>query len=221
MALFRTVSWPEPPSLIEGQGVFLRLPQMSDYKAWAGLREESRHFLAPWEPLWPVHDLTRGAFRRRMRRYARDVREDSAYPFLVFRGADRVLLGGLSLSNVRRGVTQTASLGYWMGAPHAGRGFMTAAVTALLPYAHGTLGLRRIEAGCLPNNVPSIRLLERVGFQREGRAREYLCINGVWQDHLLFARLGTDPVPMPAPVRAEAKGIAFQDENALRAGDQV
>ncbi|GLK85011.1 GNAT family N-acetyltransferase [Ancylobacter defluvii] len=202
MALFRSVSWPEPPSLIEGEGVILRVPQMSDFAAWATLREESRSFLAPWEPLWPAHDLTRGAFRRRMRRYARDLKEDNAYPFLVLRAADRVLLGGLSLSNVRRGVTQTANLGYWMGAPFAGKGHMTAAVRALLPYAHGTLGLRRIEAACLPSNQPSIRLLQRVGFRREGYGREYLCINGVWQDHLLFGRLSSDPVaPAPTPAR--------------------
>lgn len=194
MALFRTVSWPEPPSLIEGEGVVLRMPHMSDFAAWSSLREQSRAFLTPWEPIWPPYDLTRGSFRRRIRRYQRDVREDSAYPFLVFRAGARVLLGGLSLSNVRRGVTQTASLGYWMGAPYAGKGHMSAAVRALLPFAHGALGLRRIEAACLPTNTPSIRLLERSGFRREGYGREYLCINGSWQDHLLYARLATDPV---------------------------
>ncbi|WAC27365.1 GNAT family N-acetyltransferase [Ancylobacter sp. SL191] len=194
MALFRTVSWPEPPSLIEGEGVVLRMPHMSDFAAWSSLREQSRAFLTPWEPIWPPYDLTRGSFRRRIRRYQRDVRDDSAYPFLVFRADDRVLLGGLSLSNVRRGVTQTASLGYWMGAPYAGKGHMSAAVRALLPFAHGALGLRRIEAACLPTNTPSIRLLERSGFRREGYGREYLCINGSWQDHLLYARLATDRV---------------------------
>ncbi len=194
MALFRTVSWHEPPMLIEGERVLLRMPQMSDFAAWSALREQSRFFLTPWEPTWPPYDLTRGSFRRRMRRYARDVREDIAYPFLVFSAADRTLLGGVSLSNVRRGVTQTASLGYWMGAPHAGKGFMGAAVRTLLPFAHTTLGLRRIEAACLPHNTPSIRLLEGAGFRREGYGREYLCINGLWQDHLLYARLAGDPI---------------------------
>jgi ribosomal-protein-alanine N-acetyltransferase len=207
MSLFRTASWSEPPSLIEGAGVVLRMPLMSDFKAWAALREESRSFLTPWEPIWPAQDLTRGAFRRRMRRYNRDVREDSAYPFLVFRAVDRALLGGVSLSNVRRGVTQTASLGYWMGEPHAGKGYMTAAVAALLPFAHGALGLRRVEAACLPNNVPSIRLLQRVGFRREGYAREYLCINGAWRDHLLFARLNSDPVRQLRELAPAATGI--------------
>ena len=79
-----------------------------------------------------------------------------------------------------------------MGAPHAGRGYMTAAVRAVLPFVFDTLCLHRLEAACLPHNLPSIRLLERVGFQREGLARRYLCINGVWQDHLLFALLRDD-----------------------------
>lgn len=209
MALFRTVSWSDPPALIEGAGVALRSPQMSDFTAWAALREQSRGFLAPWEPLWPPYDLTRGAFRRRIRRYAKDIREDQAYPFLVFRSSDRTLLGGVTLSNVRRGVAQTASLGYWMGEPHAGKGYMSAAVAALLPFAHGTLGLRRIEAACLPNNAASIRLLQRVGFRREGYGREYLCINGVWQDHLLFARLGSDAIA-PAGEAAARSGSVMQ-----------
>ncbi|MFD1487423.1 GNAT family N-acetyltransferase [Ancylobacter vacuolatus] len=194
MALFRTVSWHEPPMLVEGETVLLRLPQMADFAAWSALREQSRDFLTPWEPTWPPYDLTRGSFRRRMRRYARDVREDAAYPFLVIRRADRVLLGGVSLSNIRRGVTQTASLGYWMGAPYAGKGYMGAAVRTLLPFAHGTLGLRRIEAACLPDNAPSMRLLEASGFRREGYGRQYLCINGSWQDHVLYARLAGDPI---------------------------
>jgi ribosomal-protein-alanine N-acetyltransferase len=70
---------------------------------------------------------------------------------------------------------------------------MTAAVMAVLPFAFGTLRLHRVEAACIPANGASIRLLERTGFQREGFARQYLCINGVWQDHLLFARLRDDP----------------------------
>ena len=80
-----------------------------------------------------------------------------------------------------------------MGAPYAGRGYMTAAVNTVLPFAFGTLRLHRVEAACIPGNAASIRLLEKTGFQREGFARQYLCINGVWQDHLLFARLRDDP----------------------------
>jgi ribosomal-protein-alanine N-acetyltransferase len=182
------------PALI-GDSVMLRAPQMSDHAEWSALRELSRNFLTPWEPIWPADDLTRAAFRRRIRRYAEDQRSDLAYPFFIFRNTDNALVGGLTLANVRRGCAQAGSLGYWMGAPYAGQGNMTAAVNTVLPFAFGTLRLHRVEAACIPANGASIRLLEKNGFQREGFARQYLCINGVWQDHLLFARLRDDPPP--------------------------
>jgi ribosomal-protein-alanine N-acetyltransferase len=189
MALFRTVSFNEPVPTITGDGIVLRAPQPIDFVEWAELREASRSFLVPWEPTWPPDDLTRGAFRRRLRRYAEDQRADLAYPFFLFRQSDNVLVGGLTLGNIRRGVAQAGSLGYWMGAPYARQGLMTAAVHALVGFAFAGLRLHRIEAACIPANAASIRLLEKNGFVREGYAREYLCINGVWQDHLLFARL--------------------------------
>jgi [ribosomal protein S5]-alanine N-acetyltransferase len=195
MAFFRSVSFSDQTPAITGDAVLLRAPQMSDHAEWSTLRAASRDFLSPWEPTWPADDLTRAAFRRRIRRYAEDQRSDLAYPFFIFRKTDSVLVGGLTLANIRRGCAQAASLGYWMGAAYAGQGYMTAAVDTILPFAFGTLRLHRVEAACIPANDVSIRLLEKTGFQREGFAREYLCINGVWQDHLLFARLRDDPSP--------------------------
>jgi [ribosomal protein S5]-alanine N-acetyltransferase len=193
MALFRTINLADQPPLIEGAGVFLRAPQSGDYAEWAALREASRAFLTPWEPTWPADDLTRSAFRRRLRRYAEDQRNDQAYAYFLFRSGDQVLIGGLTLANMRRGVAQAGSLGYWVGAPYTRRGYMTAAVAALIPYAFTTLRLHRMEAACIPTNAASISLLEKTGFEREGYAREYLCINGQWQDHLLYARLRDFP----------------------------
>jgi ribosomal-protein-alanine N-acetyltransferase len=192
VAFFRTVGFAETSPSLEGEGVTLRLPQMHDFEDWAELRAASRDFLVPWEPTWPADDLTRGAFRRRLKRYAEDWRADQSYAFFVFRRQDNVLVGGLTLASIRRGVAQAGSVGYWMGGHYVRCGHMTAAVRAVLPFAFGTLRLHRVEAACIPTNVPSIRLLERCGFAREGYAREYLCINGIWQDHLLFARLKGD-----------------------------
>lgn len=194
--------------VIRGGGLVLRAPTMSDYPAWASLRNESRAFLAPWEPVWPADELTRSAFRRRLRRYGRESRDDTGYGFFVFRGEDDALVGGLSLAYLRRGVTQSCSLGYWMGERFAGRGTMTAAVTAIVPFAFGTLRLNRIEAACLPHNVASIRLLEKVGFRREGYARRYLCIAGEWQDHLLFGLVAGDLV---TPAATRPPGVALAD----------
>ncbi|PWT88915.1 MAG: 30S ribosomal protein S5 alanine N-acetyltransferase [Proteobacteria bacterium] len=192
MAFFRTASFSETIPGIVGKGIVLRAPQMSDYPEWAALREESREFLTPWEPTWPADDLTRSSFRRRIKRYSEDHRADLAYAFFVFRSPDDALVGGLTLANIRRGCAQAGSLGYWMGAPHARRGYMSAAVNAVVPFAFETLKLHRIEAACIPENIASIRLLERASFKREGYARQYLCINGIWQDHLLYARIKGD-----------------------------
>jgi len=189
MAFFRTINFSEPLPTIAGDGVTLRTPQMTDYADWAALREQSRDFLVPWEPTWPGDDLTRSAFRRRIRRYAEDLRSDQGYAFLITRNSDDAVVGGLTLANVRRGVAQAGSLGYWMGVPFVRHGYMTAAVRTVIPFAFKTLRLHRLEAACIPTNVGSIRLLEKTGFVREGYAREYLCINGTWQDHLLYARM--------------------------------
>jgi [ribosomal protein S5]-alanine N-acetyltransferase len=189
MAFFRTINFTEPLPTIEGDGLMLRTPQMTDYEEWSALREASRDFLVPWEPTWPDDDLTRGAFRRRIKRYTEDLRSDQGYAFLIVRYSDGALVGGLTLANIRRGVAQACSLGYWMGLPFARHGYMTAAVRAVIPFAFVTLRLHRVEAACIPTNAGSIKLLEKNGFVREGYAREYLSINGVWQDHLLFARL--------------------------------
>src|SRR5579862_3528569 len=193
MAFFRTINFTEPLSSIPGDGVVLRTPQMTDYAEWSTLRETSREFLSPWEPTWPADDLTRGAFRRRVRRYAEDLRSDQSYAFLITRSVDDAVVGGLTLANIRRGVAQAGSLGYWMGLPFVRRGYMTAAVRAVLPFAFASLRLHRVEAACIPSNTGSIKLLEKTGFMREGYAREYLGINGTWQDHLLYARLKDAP----------------------------
>ena len=189
MAFFRTLNFSDPTPSMTGEGVLLRMPQVTDYSEWAALREQSRDFLTPWEPTWPADDLSRGAFRRRIRRYAEDLRTDQGYAFLIFRSSDVMLVGGLTLANIRRGVAQAGSLGYWMGQPYARQGHMTASVRALISFAFTTLRLHRLEAACIPTNAGSIRLLENTGFVREGYARDYLCINGLWQDHLLYGRL--------------------------------
>jgi [ribosomal protein S5]-alanine N-acetyltransferase len=188
----------DPDAEIRGRRVVLRHPAMHDYAAWAELRALSRQHLTPWEPQWARDELTRSSFRRRMRQAQREVRDDMGYAYLIFGEAGATLIGGLNISNVRRGVAQAASLGYWMGTPHAGRGFMTDAVHAAVQFAFGALRLNRLEAACLPSNAASKRVLEKVGFRLEGRARRYLKIDGRWQDHDLYALLHDDPRPEPA-----------------------
>jgi ribosomal-protein-alanine N-acetyltransferase len=190
MAFMRGLTFPggQQP-VIRGEGVYLRYPRIADFPRWARLRGESREFLSKWEPVWADDELTKGAFRRRIKRYHKETRLDSAYVFFAFRMSDDALIGGCTLSNVRRGVTQCCALGYWIGVPYARRGYMTDALKALIPFVFATLGLHRIEAACLPGNEASRSLLTKAGFREEGLAKKYLLINGEWRDHVLFALL--------------------------------
>lgn len=196
MSLIRSLRL-DPLPVVTTARVELRPPIMSDYEQWATLRAESRDFLTPWEPTWPPDDLTRNAFRHRLRRYAREAREDIGYTLFLFGRGDGALLGGVTLSGVRRGVTQSCALGYWMGQRHAGRGLMTEAVRGVAVHVFETMRLHRVEAACLPSNEASRAVLRKVGFSEEGLARQYLRINGQWRDHLLFAMLASDPRPRP------------------------
>ena len=178
-----------------GQRLYLRRPRVADYEQWVDLRAKSREFLTPWEPTWPRDALTRDSFRRRVRRATQEWREETGYGFFLVRRTDEQLLGGITLGTLRRGVAQSATLGYWLGAPFARQGLMTEAVHCVLDFAFDKLGLHRVEAACLPNNVASRGLLQKCGFREEGLAREYLRINGRWVDHVLFGILSTDSRP--------------------------
>ncbi|WP_284728028.1 GNAT family N-acetyltransferase [Sphingomonas psychrolutea] len=167
----------------------LRLPRYDDFEQWHELRRDSRAFLQPWEPTWRADDLTERAFRSRVVRNGQEFHSGLAVPFLLFGGPDEVLLGGLTIGLIRRGASQSCMIGYWMGERHAGKGHMFAALRLAIPYIFGVLELHRIEATCIPENEKSIRLLEGVGFEREGLLRQYLKINGQWRDHTMLSLL--------------------------------
>ncbi len=188
-SVFRFLSRPSCPVLIEGKRIYARLPEMADYEPWRRLRMDSRRFLEPWEPTWGPDDLSRASFRLRVRRYEQDFARGLSVPLFIFLSDGDTLVGGLTLGYIRRGASQSTMVGYWMGEAHAGRGLMREALDMVVPYAFDVLRLHRIEAACIPDNTRSIHLLEKAGFEREGYLRDYLKINGVWRDHVLYARL--------------------------------
>ncbi len=190
--LTRTSSNPPATSRLDGSAVFLRPPQMDEWTAWAELRAESRQFLTPWEPTWPPDALNESAYLRRVRRLATEWKTDDGYSFHVFQKERGCLVGGIGLTQVKRGVAQIGTLGYWVGEPFQGRGYITEAVKLISRFAFTQLNLHRVEAACLPENAASRRVLEKAGFVREGYARLYLKIAGDWRDHLTFALLRED-----------------------------
>ncbi len=186
---------------IADERLLLRLPRADDYPQWRDLRAESRAFLAPWEPAWSGDELSRPAYRARLKRYRQEAVERSGYTFFLFDAKGGMLLGGATVGQIRRGVAQSCTLGYWMGERYAGRGLMRGAVELIKPFVFEVERLHRIEAACLPTNARSIALLQRCGFRYEGHLRKYLKIDGRWEDHNLYALLAEDGGARPAPGR--------------------
>lgn len=207
MFLFEPRYRPLPP-LLAGERLMLRPPLLADYVGWAEIRRRSRDFLEPWEPQWGADALSRRIYRARISRMAREWNHDQGYAFhLIATGRDAprgTVLGGINLNQVRRLSAQSVSLGYWMGEPYAGKGLMREALDLLLPFAFTAyeagedgasaagLGLHRIDAACIPENVRSRRLLARLGFHEIGLAPAYLKINGRWRDHVCHQMLAED-----------------------------
>lgn len=181
-------SSPTPMIALQGPRLTLRLPQMRDYPAWYALRRSSHAFLKPFEPRWTEADLARSVFAMRVKRARQEAEAGTDYTFFLFsRGApEAVLVGGITLSNIRRRAAQFVNLGYWMGQPYAGKGLMTEAVSVVLPFIFDTLDLHRAHAAFLPTNTASRRVLEKNGFVEEGYAERYLQIDGRWEDHVLM-----------------------------------
>ncbi len=113
---------------IMGQRVVLRVPTLEHFEQWSNVRLSSRSFLEPWEPAWANSDYSRASFRDRVSQYRKLAESDRSLSFYIFRKDSGTLCGGISLSNIRRGVAQMATLGYWIGADHARQGLMSDAV---------------------------------------------------------------------------------------------
>ncbi len=177
---------------IETERLTLRPPIHSDFRTWAALRLDSKDYLAPWEPIWANDHLTRKAFTNRVYWAQRSISNGSAVPLFVFRRSDQVLLGAITLDNIRRGPSQAGTLGYWTGEVFARQGYMREAIGSVRHYAFSQLDLSRLEAACLPENTASRGLLEKSGFKYEGVAQSYLQIDGRWRTHVLYAALRSD-----------------------------
>jgi ribosomal-protein-alanine N-acetyltransferase len=177
---------------LTGERVFLRPPKRRDALKWQKLRMSSKSFLVPWEPSWDASSCTRRAYLRYFKNSNYLANMDRAYSFLIFKTNDKTLLGGINIGNVRRGVSQSASLGYWIGEKHSRNGYMKEALKLLIPSLFVDLRLNRIEAATLEENIASKNLLKKIGFKKEGVLRKYLKINGNWRDHILYGLLEHD-----------------------------
>jgi [ribosomal protein S5]-alanine N-acetyltransferase len=156
------------------------------------LRTRNKDFFEPWEPVQSARHFTLPGQRDEISRAIADSEQDTRYAFGVFLTADDRMVGRVALSNVSRGAWQNATLGYYIDEAHTRRGLATQAVLLTLQFAFEQAGLHRVQAAVLPRNAASRRVLEKSGFHREGRSMKHLQINGVWEDHEVFAITAED-----------------------------
>jgi ribosomal-protein-alanine N-acetyltransferase len=164
--------------------VGLRYARPSDRAGFLALLAASRRFLAPWEPR-----MTDPSGKQRFEKVLKGRRDPHNQRYLVCRLKDGAILGSFSISNIVRGVGQSATLGVWIGAPFARQGYMREATGLVLAQAFRGLGLHRVEANFLPKNRASRALARGAGFRREGYSPKYVKIAGRWQDHERWALL--------------------------------
>jgi ribosomal-protein-alanine N-acetyltransferase len=167
-----------------------RLLTVADAPEMAAVLAANREFLAPWDPIRPDEYFTPDGQRDIIADVLRLWESGAALPHAILDG--RRIVGRITLTNITRGPFQSANLGYFVAADANGRGVATAAVARIARLAFGDLGLHRIEAGTLPHNAGSQRVLQRNGFRQYGLAPRYLRIAGRWQDHVLFQLLSDD-----------------------------
>tara|TARA_B100000029_G_scaffold56099_1_gene50805 strand:- start:2784 stop:3356 length:573 start_codon:yes stop_codon:yes gene_type:complete len=174
---------------ITGDKVILKEPVKENWKEWAELRQSSREFLQPWEPKWPNNFLSRNTFYNFINMVEESLRNKTGYNFFIFNKKSNVLMGGISLTNLKLEGYKSITLGYWMGESFAGKGFMQESLKLICDFCFSKLELYRIEAACIPKNLISKRVLLLTGFKIEGYAKKYLSINGKLEDHILLAKI--------------------------------
>lgn len=174
---------------LQGKFIYLRYFRDGDEYDLADFHIRNRDYFTQFSASREERYFTVSYQRQLLNMFAEDKLEDSRYCLGIFLNQTHQLIGVISLSEIARGPLQNAYLGYCLDQIHAGKGYTTEAVRLLITYAFETLKLHRIEAGIMPANIASIRVLEKNKFEKEGLCRRNIKINGNWEDHYLYARI--------------------------------
>lgn len=160
---------------------------MKDASALLDLKRRNRDFFQPFEPIRDESHFTLEGQEQEITNSNEGATRDQSYIYGIFLKETDEIVGRIALTGIVRGPFQNAYLGYYIDQDHNSKGYATAAVSLCLIKAFNEIGLHRVQAGVMPRNLPSIRVLEKTGFRHEGSAKTYLKINGTWEDHELFA----------------------------------
>jgi [ribosomal protein S5]-alanine N-acetyltransferase len=198
---------PPPPPRLSGAHVAVTLACDGDAPGLLSFHRRNREHLKPWSP--PFSDgLFTMPYWAQWAAQSRPLYDHELAVRLVMRLRDETdgpVVGQINFSNIVRGPFQAAYLGYQIDAAHQGKGLMTEALRLAVGFMFDRYRLHRIMANYIPDNIRSARVLERLGFEREGYARDYLFIDGAWRDHVLTALVNPQPGPPAAAESAAAR----------------
>lgn len=178
---------------IETERLVVTLLRPSLAELMVRFRLENRSHLMAWEPLRSPQFYTEPFWQAQLQANLIDFSRGESCSFVMLDRAETRVLGVINLTQITRGTLQSCQMGYALGGAFEGQGYMQEGVSAAVQYAFSELKLHRINANYIPHNGRSARLLTRLGFEVEGRARAFLKINGQWEDHILTAVINPDP----------------------------
>ena len=192
--MMASLAWPEPGTLQSGR-IGIRLIRPRDAQRLEGLLLEHRSWLEEWEATYPGYrraSIQRFHLKPVIRSLLAAYRAQTGVPFVIL--FDGEVIGQVSVSGVLGGSVLSAQIGYWISEDYAGRGITPIAVALAVDYCFTALRLHRVEICIRPENLASLRVVEKLGFRYEGMRKNYIHINNAWCDHKCFA-LTTEDVP--------------------------
>ncbi|MCM3749484.1 GNAT family N-acetyltransferase [Paenibacillus pasadenensis] len=167
--------------------IYIRPLEPHDAERLLELKRRNREFFQPFEPIRDETHFTIDGQRAEIANGAVSAKNDQAYAFGIFLAETDEIIGRIALTGITRGPAQHANVGYFIDQAHNGKGYATKAVELAVQAAFDELGLHCVQAGVMPRNARSARVLTKAGFRHEGLAKRYIKINGAWEDHDLFA----------------------------------
>ncbi|GEN52722.1 GNAT family N-acetyltransferase [Halobacillus faecis] len=173
--------------MINGESIYIREFTRHDADQLLHYEKKNRSFFEHFSMMRIDDFYTLEGQNKRLETLHKEKEGDNGYFFGIFQKGTDQLIGTVNLFQVHRGSLQSAFIGYFLDQDFNGRGYTTEAVRLLVAYAFKHLQLHRIEAGVMPHNIASIRVLEKVGFHKEGIAKKNVKINGRWEDHQVLA----------------------------------
>lgn len=174
---------------IQGEKCYVRTFQEKDAQSLTGLVSRNKYFWSTYEPLQRPEYYTIDAQYKKIQESLYLMSSKREYTFGIYELGTNNLIGHIALYAIKRLPYSSAFVGYAMDEIYVGKGIVTEAVELVVQFAFEQIGLHRVEAYVSTENIASIRVLEKSGFQQEGLLRKLLYINGQWVDHYMYARL--------------------------------